>query len=59
MIKIITVKPKTPLRPKKVDLPLRVPVTIRERIVAIKQQIEYGAHGLDNKSRFCYNYSIS
>ena len=41
MIKINTVKPKAPLRPKKVDLPLRTPVTIRERIVAIKQQIEY------------------
>lgn len=44
MIKLNVVKPKKPLRPRKVDIPVRAsrtPITIAERIVAIKQRIEH------------------
>jgi hypothetical protein len=41
MIKVVTVRPKIPLRPRKVDLQLRAAETIRERIVVIKQQIAF------------------
>ena len=40
-VKPVSVRPKSPLRPKRVDLPQRVPETIQERVVVIKQQIEF------------------
>lgn len=40
-IKTVTVRPKTPIRPRRVDIPQRPPVTIAEKIVAIKQQIAF------------------
>jgi len=40
-IKVSTVRPKNPIRPKRVDLPARIPTNIAERVVVIKQQIAF------------------
>ena len=37
--KPVSVRPKNPIRPRRVHLPQREPTTMQERIVAIKQRI--------------------
>ena len=40
-IEPVLIRPKRPIQPRHVDLPQRTPVTIQERVVVIKQQIEF------------------
>ena len=40
-IEPVVVRPRRPIQPRHVDLPQRVPETIQERVVVIKQQIAY------------------